>query len=194
MDLRAHKDILVFASPFFEAALSGDWSETSQAFGSKNGGKNSSNKGRPQSINSVITISQPPSNPGDKTSLDNAAAMTFTTDDAVEADDEREEAKAESDFEEVEGVKSSDESDAELSQKQTAREDSLVKLQGTSTLQVKAGATLANSPPMARSLSSTSSLLKTSLKRATIPADAIIVLKEERACIFHDFLKFVYPQ
>lgn len=40
---RAHKEVLFFASPFFEAALSGNWAET----------------GRPQSVSSVITISQP---------------------------------------------------------------------------------------------------------------------------------------
>jgi hypothetical protein len=50
MVLRAHKEVLFFASPFFEAALSGSWAET----------------GRPPSMSSVITISQPPSNPGDK--------------------------------------------------------------------------------------------------------------------------------
>ena len=181
---RAHKDILVFASPFFEAALSGDWSETAQATGK------SSNKGRPQSISSVITISQPPSNPADKSALDSSAAMTFTTDDAAEADDEREGTKPESDFEEVEGVKSSDESDAEQAQKRVAREDSLGKLQGRTTGPTRndPGIIHVGQSPTARSL------LKSSLKRTTIPADAIIVLKEERASIFHDFLKFVYPQ
>jgi hypothetical protein len=42
--------VLFFASPFFEAALGGDWAET----------------GRPPSMSSVITISQPPSIPGNK--------------------------------------------------------------------------------------------------------------------------------
>lgn len=42
----AHKEVLYFASSFFQAALSGEWAETS-------GG------GRPQSVSSAITISQP---------------------------------------------------------------------------------------------------------------------------------------
>lgn len=58
---RAHKEVLFFASPFFEAALSGSWAET----------------GRPPSMSSVITISQPPSIPGDK-GINEIPEMTFT--------------------------------------------------------------------------------------------------------------------
>ena len=58
---RAHKEVLWFASPFFQAALSGHWAET----------------GRPLSMSSVITISQPPSVPGDKVLPDAPTAMTF---------------------------------------------------------------------------------------------------------------------
>ena len=47
--IRTHREILYFASPFFEAALSGHWLET----------------GRPASLSSsIITISQPPTVPG----------------------------------------------------------------------------------------------------------------------------------
>lgn len=62
---RAHKEVLFFASPFFEAALSGNWSETGP--------------GRPPSMSSVITISQPPSVPGDRTRpmTDISTEMTF---------------------------------------------------------------------------------------------------------------------
>lgn len=59
---RAHKEVLFFASPFFEAALSGGWSETGT--------------GRPPSMSSVITISQPPSIPGDK-GINDIPEMTF---------------------------------------------------------------------------------------------------------------------
>lgn len=59
--LRAHKEVLWFASPFFQAALSGNWAET----------------GRPLSMSSVITISQPPTVPGDKIHPDAPTAMTF---------------------------------------------------------------------------------------------------------------------
>ena len=58
---RAHKEVLWFASPFFQAALSGNWAET----------------GRPLSMSSVITISQPPVVPGDKIHPDAPTAMTF---------------------------------------------------------------------------------------------------------------------
>ena len=58
---RAHKEVLWFASPFFQAALSGNWAET----------------GRPLSMSSVITISQPPIVPGDKTHPDAPTAMAF---------------------------------------------------------------------------------------------------------------------
>ncbi len=61
MFLRAHKEVLWFASPFFQAALSGNWAET----------------GRPLSMSSVITISQPPIVPGDKIHPDAPIAMTF---------------------------------------------------------------------------------------------------------------------
>ena len=59
--LRAHKEVLWFSSPFFQAALSGNWAET----------------GRPLSMSSVITISQPPIVPGDKIHPDVPTAMTF---------------------------------------------------------------------------------------------------------------------
>jgi hypothetical protein len=59
--LRAHKEVLWFSSPFFQAALSGNWAET----------------GRPLSMSSVITISQPPVVPGDKIHPDAPTAMTF---------------------------------------------------------------------------------------------------------------------
>ncbi|KAJ8523010.1 hypothetical protein ONZ45_g543 [Pleurotus djamor] len=46
---RARKEVRIYASPFFEATLSGNCSETC----------------RPPSMSSVITTSQPPSDPGD---------------------------------------------------------------------------------------------------------------------------------
>lgn len=53
--------MLYFASPFFQAALSGDWAET----------------GRPASMSSVITISQPPVVLGDKRRSDAPTEMIF---------------------------------------------------------------------------------------------------------------------
>jgi hypothetical protein len=51
---RAHREVLYFASPFFEAILSGDWAETA---------------GRPRSVSSVITYSQLPTIPDDSNSI-----------------------------------------------------------------------------------------------------------------------------
>jgi hypothetical protein len=67
--LRAHKEILYFASPFFEAILSGDWAETA---------------GRPMSMSSVITISQPPAIPGEL--MGTIPDMTVTSVPEVEED------------------------------------------------------------------------------------------------------------
>ena len=58
---RAHKEVLSFASPFSQAGLNGNWTET----------------GRPLSMSSVITISQPPIVPGDKIYPNVPTAMTF---------------------------------------------------------------------------------------------------------------------
>ena len=57
---------MYFASPFFRAALSGDWAET----------------GRPTSVSSVITISQPPTVPGDHTQSE--TEMTFAPVDSAD--------------------------------------------------------------------------------------------------------------
>ena len=55
---RAHKEVLFFASPFFEAALSGDWAET----------------GRPQSVSSVITYERSSLHPPKTASAQSAIA------------------------------------------------------------------------------------------------------------------------
>ena len=62
--------MLFFASPFFEAALSGNWSET----------------GRPQSISSVITISQPPSDPAQKVAHESPPELTFAPIDSFDSE------------------------------------------------------------------------------------------------------------
>ena len=75
---RAHKDILLFASPFFEAALSGKFvvvlSFVNRAL---IGSPSWSETGRPLSMSSVITISQPPVVPGDKPNLEPLEGITF---------------------------------------------------------------------------------------------------------------------
>ncbi|KAJ6609833.1 hypothetical protein B0H10DRAFT_2062672 [Mycena sp. CBHHK59/15] len=161
----AHKEVLFFASPFFEAALSGNWAET----------------GRPLSMSSIITISQPPSIPGDRSNHEAPTEMTFAPmdpDNDVEDVDSPKDGGDGAIVNEVEG----DGNDAAKQEaKAQAIDESLAKLQSRS-----------------RS-SSSSSHLKVAPAQATVKRrvksgpDAVIVLKEERASTFHDFLKFVYP-
>ncbi|KAK0212931.1 hypothetical protein DFS33DRAFT_81338 [Desarmillaria ectypa] len=164
----AHKEVLYFASPFFEAALSGDWAET----------------GRPPSMSSVITISQPPSIPGDRSKSDAPTEMTFSP---MESDPDAEDldAVADTDLSKSEdstaGATASS-SATGLSRKEAkarARDDSLAKLQGGSPNQLE--------------IRSVSKRVATVKRRPKNGPDAVIVLKEERASSFHDFLKFVYP-
>ncbi|KIY74284.1 hypothetical protein CYLTODRAFT_439214 [Cylindrobasidium torrendii FP15055 ss-10] len=137
----AHKEVLYFASPFFEAALSGDWAET--------GGSGS---GRPASMSSIITISQA----GDQTDA------TVTRGDDTDICDSSD----------IEGNKGKD--------KVREREDSLAKLEaGTHT-------------PSLNIPSDTKPIQKVAMVKRN-GQDAVVVLKEERASAFHDFLKFVYP-
>ncbi|KAK7472610.1 hypothetical protein VKT23_000723 [Stygiomarasmius scandens] len=172
----AHKEVLFFASPFFEAALSGNWAET----------------GRPPSMSSVITISQPPSVPGDKKIHEAPTEMTFAPME-IDIDTEGLEIVADIEAPKSDSTQSSDTEGSEAESPRTrARNNSLAKLQSNTSFTIA-------SPQSPESSSSTkSSPLR---KRATAAVkrrpnnnpDAVIVLKEERASTFHDFLKFVYP-
>ncbi|EGN99744.1 hypothetical protein SERLA73DRAFT_179921 [Serpula lacrymans var. lacrymans S7.3] len=172
----AHKEVLFFASPFFEAALSGSWLET----------------GRPPSMSSVITISQPPSIPGDKRINEVATEMTFAPVDPDELDspmDLEKLMKSESDASDAEDNEPITERDED---KVHARNSSLAKLQGADRTKSDKGKQKRSSLDENISAKKT---LKSNAKRRGKPTghDAVIVLKEERASTFHDFLKFVYP-
>jgi hypothetical protein len=176
--LRAHKEVLFFASPFFEAALSGNWSET----------------GRPPSMSSIITISQPPSVPGDK-SMHEATEMTFAP---MDPEGEPEELELILDVVRGDSVGTSwDESSIEGGSSSEAKakaiDDSLAKLQsGTISPRASYESTLCEdssdeaNPPASpeRSKVTASKKLAQSMSRKSgrnIP-DAVIVLKEERVC------------
>ncbi len=154
--VRAHKEVLYFASPFFEAALSGDWAET----------------GRPPSMSSVITISQPPSIPGEKRKNNIATDVTFSpleADEDIEVIGEGDVSRPASDGSAP--VSESENSDAEEARNQAkarARNDSLAKLQSKSspTSEAKAVKKVA--------------MVK---RRPKNGPDAVIVLKEERVRI-----------
>ncbi|KAF7315357.1 BTB domain-containing protein [Mycena indigotica] len=143
-----HKEVLYFASPFFEAALSGNWAET----------------GRPQSMSSIITISQTPTVPGNKSA---PTEMTFAPmDPDIDSEDPESPDQPPTDTEEDDSKSKNGDAKAQ------AIDQSLAKLESKPPIKIP--------PP-------------STLKRRTRMADAVIVLKEERASTFHDFLKFVYP-
>lgn len=147
--------MLYFASPFFEAALSGHWSET----------------GRPPSMSSVITISQPPTVPGDRPEVE--AEMTFAPMDP-DSDPAEVDALFDTDAARLSENEGSG-SEAGSQCRSQARGDSLAKLQGSSPAHAKSA-----------SEDSTSSLRKVSTARAKVKRrpkdgpDAVIVLNEER--------------
>lgn len=182
--IRAHKEVLFFASPFFEAALSGGWLET----------------GRPPSMSSVITISQPPSVPGRKSNPDVPAAMSFTPEDDLH-DSASDTASDCSSPVEIENPPTSESETSESEPEQLgsansmneckahARGASLTKLQGSGDAKHEFKGKYNGD----RS-GSQNTLATVKRRRRTHEQDAVIVLKEEKASIFHDFLKFVYPQ
>ncbi|CAG7850671.1 SubName: Full=Uncharacterized protein {ECO:0000313/EMBL:CCA75670.1} [Serendipita indica DSM 11827] len=202
----AHRDILVFASPFFDAALSGSWSET---------------KARPVSTSSIITIQQTPSVHGQQLATafeESEPSVTITAGpDEQTTNDLAETSENESSFfsvrispssdsenehsDEAQGrVRSSsssreggDEDEGETeeaktlsaveeAEKDAARISSLDKLQGR----------IPPAIPHPSRLPGSKSPKKKAYRRSRVP-EGVIILKEERATIFHDFLKFIYP-
>jgi hypothetical protein len=168
---RAHKEVLFFASPFFEAALSGNWAET----------------GRPPSMSSVITISQPPSIPGDKGTHPAPTEMTFAPMDH-DLDAEDADACVDTVQSETSATSESDGSDmgfvTTTNAKVKAVEKSLARLQGTQNCNPKQ-----EEDKLSKS--------KVHAAQATIHRrnkpdgpDAVVVLKEERvrcvSCLYVD--------
>jgi hypothetical protein len=162
---RAHKEVLFFASPFFEAALSGNWSET----------------GRPPSMSSVITISQPPSIPGgDRNRNEVPTEMTFAPMDP-DVDVEELEMIAECDAVKVDSAsEGEDEQDSDCAQPDAiarARDSSLAKLQGVSA----EGSTRQSRRSSIESAKAVEKRISPTIRRRLMNGpDAVIVLKEER--------------
>ncbi|KAF8134449.1 hypothetical protein EV363DRAFT_1582519 [Boletus edulis] len=181
----AHKEVLFFASPFFEAALSGSWLET----------------GRPPSMSSVITISQPPSVPGSQSNPDVSAAMTFTHDDDTHDSSASDTASDCSSPVEIRNppTSESETSESEPEQLESATSMSMRKAhaQGASLAKLQGSGDALKHDFKGKHKSdrsgSQNTLATVRRRRRTAEQDAVIVLKEERASIFHDFLKFVYP-
>ncbi|KAH8114949.1 hypothetical protein DFH11DRAFT_1590642 [Phellopilus nigrolimitatus] len=129
-------------------------------------------------MSSIITIPQPPSNPRDRASRDLQMGVTCASD----PDTSPEDADADVDDLKIElaslNCKEGESSSSDTEQKHTARRESLERLQGRG----KSRASLDRNVPVKPRT------------RKPSGAEAKIVLKEERANTFHDFLKFVYPQ
>ncbi|KAG6335960.1 hypothetical protein ID866_3136 [Astraeus odoratus] len=179
----AHKEVLYFASPFFQAALSGSWLET----------------GRPPSMSSIATVSQPgnqspgsptPASPSDHDRQDVSSDTASDSSSPVEVDhpprsgsEASTSGTSESEPEEVGDYKT------------RGRKATLAKLRGPSEsrncdLKGKGKATSIRHRLSWGSQGPRAVVKK--LKR-THEQDAVIVLREEKANIFHDFLKYVYP-
>ncbi|KAI0374150.1 hypothetical protein BV20DRAFT_988489 [Pilatotrama ljubarskyi] len=161
----AHKEVLYFASAFFQAALSGGWAETER------------DSGRPQSMSSVITISQPPTVPGDSSSADRQSEITFAP---MDPDLDPDELPLDIDI----NRDGPNDDEPSTRDKAKAREDSLNKLQSSNPAPDVDG-----KPPVA----SVSRGMTSRTREKEPRPDAIIVLKEEKASTFHDFLKYIYP-
>ncbi|KAF9263439.1 hypothetical protein L218DRAFT_973213 [Marasmius fiardii PR-910] len=170
----AHKEVLFFSSPFFEAALSGNWAET----------------GRPPSMSSVITISQPPSVPNSGSrSREPPTEMMFapmeeSEDLEVVSDVEvsKTETHADSNSSTVSDSEASDDEESKL----RARDDSLAKLQNNLD---RSSPTLSPSDSDIALSMKSSSTKPPSIKKPVRAAikrrpnngpDAVVVLKEER--------------
>ncbi|KAF7321279.1 hypothetical protein MKEN_00647800 [Mycena kentingensis (nom. inval.)] len=171
----AHKEVLFFSSPFFEAALSGNWAETNAA------------SGRPQSMSSIITISQTPTDPGDKTA---PTEMTFApipdveTEDSDSPKDEMQPAELETEADQSGtsgSAQTSESEDSDCEAVKVTKEDA--KAQAIDESLAKLESKALRVPPARAKIK----------RRVKSGPDAVIVLKEERATTFHDFLKFIYP-
>ncbi|KAG8979858.1 hypothetical protein FRB90_007864, partial [Tulasnella sp. 427] len=215
----AHKEVLVFASPFFEAVLRGCWAES----------------GRPASLSSVITISQPPvvptgpqtpsthplnsediiheesrpssssghdSNVGSSTHEDDTSpevdvgeSVTPSTVDPSLTEDGLSRSSSPGPSTSFTGKGKEKQLDGSLSdgdEPSTARQaqfqDSLSKLMGKSSGTEARARDTSVAPSTGRSTMTP----RKGRKKSRWPV-ATIHLKEEKAPIFHDFLKFVYP-
>ena len=142
---------MYFASSFFQAALSGDWAET----------------GRPQSISSVITISQPPTVPGERKASERLTETSFTRE-VIELEPD------ESDVDIRGETSESDMSDVEKD-RDRARQESLEKLQSASspTKSINTG----KHKTLGLDIKSSDRVRRRAKARGP---DAVIVLKEEK--------------
>jgi hypothetical protein len=161
-EFRAHKEVLIFASPFFEAALSGSWAET----------------GRPQSMSSVITIAQPPPIPGERCIIETPTEMTLAREDSSDTESPVEvENPPRSDTESCPSCSEDGESD----NKGNARDRNFAKLQGaTGSRETLGSGTKGKQRTSSMRRGSQTAHATVKRRRRTNCHDAVIVLKEEK--------------
>jgi hypothetical protein len=126
----------------------------------------------------VITISRPPAHKSTECIPENGAEVTFSP--LVDDTQPDTDIEPKSDTG-ASGISESDSESVETKREQD-RTGSLEKLQGSSRG--------TETPPRQRLSKRHTRLSKTRPR----DVDAIIVLQEEKASTFHDFLKFAYPQ
>ncbi|EJD52766.1 hypothetical protein AURDEDRAFT_98249 [Auricularia subglabra TFB-10046 SS5] len=210
----AHKEVLHFASPFFEAALSGHWSETGA--------------GNRTSISSVITISQPPSVPGDQgggggggggtprsSTFSASVRRTVTTATSegsgsvsslpISQEDHNTTTAATNNLNSTVSDDSSPDTDTDLdlfsvSDADVHSSDEGRQRRKREEQRFKSLKRLGGSAGSGSSLKGRDRRVPHPLRTAGLgarltskPAEAVVVLKEEKASTFHDFLKFIYP-
>ncbi|KAH9485349.1 hypothetical protein JR316_0002257 [Psilocybe cubensis] len=180
----AHKEILYFASPFFEAALSGNWAET----------------GRPTSMSSIATISQSRLRKGGsiprRTSVGISTDPDNDTSSAADTSSEFDEMDVIPEFDSSKNDSEQRDQDISESEKARQREDSLWSLQGSGKSRSlrttsSSSSTQARIDSASRSITGAQAIVHCNPRNGP---EAEIVLKEEKASIFHDFLKYSYPQ
>ncbi|KAH8107974.1 hypothetical protein BXZ70DRAFT_913516 [Cristinia sonorae] len=167
----AHKEVLYFASPFFEAALSGDWAET----------------GRPPSMSSVITIPQPPTVPGEQLRSDTSTEIVFAP-----VDPELYGEDGEYDFDDEDHTDTIVEDDAKAKERQRSL-DILQNAPQPSTYEQAESEKLKHKTSDPGKPKEKKAQAKVQRRPKSSGQDAVIVLKEEKANTFHDFLKWIYP-
>lgn len=203
--------MLVFASPFFEAALSGDWSETRKGNGDDVEEEQDDHdvdddldtrNTRRKSISSVITINQ--ANPHEAPSVErhtpspicfaSGSTLSVVTTEFMDSTASTPTLSSPLSASTCIGPKDKigasgsggEDSESDLDDLKTELEALELSKRGNTSAK-GAGKPRKSSGKGRQSSAST-------MRKNDVQVDAIIVLKEEKAYIFHDFLKFVYPQ
>jgi hypothetical protein len=179
-DIRAHKEVLYFSSPFFEAILSGPaWAETS---------------GRPVSVSSVITISQPPKIPGDNgnpipemmiTPVDEECGQAHESD-GTTTDDSSHEDRSQAIAVSLNKLQGCDSSTLVETETSSSPRPSLSDDSGASASDSSASPSPVRQrkPSLEVPKSGPSTNIKRTYKKYKGSPDAVIILKEERVCIY----------